>query len=150
MGQSSALTKKSQYTMIIMEKDTISLIDHLGWVKPHVFGHSMGAMIACKLATMASNRILSLALLKVTGGGFEYFPKVRYVWNFSLPINSKNTLGKEIALINFLRRKTDLIRKKDTHETTKQLPCDVFGEIDHFHEYIELYLKLPRNDFDGG
>ncbi|KAF6136174.1 hypothetical protein GIB67_001583 [Kingdonia uniflora] len=76
MGRSSAPTKKSQYTTTIMAKDAIALMDHLGWVKAHVFGHSMGAMIACKLAAMVPNRILSLALLNVTGGGFECFPKI--------------------------------------------------------------------------
>ena len=35
----------------------------------------MGAMIACKLAAMVPDRVLSLALLNVTGGGFECFPK---------------------------------------------------------------------------
>ncbi|KAF6141193.1 hypothetical protein GIB67_018283, partial [Kingdonia uniflora] len=64
MGQSSALAKKSQYTMTIMAKNAIALMDHLG------------AMIACKLAAMAPNRIFSLALLNVTGGGFECFSKV--------------------------------------------------------------------------
>lgn len=33
-------------------------------------------MIACKLAAMVPERVLSLALLNVTGGGFECFPKV--------------------------------------------------------------------------
>lgn len=33
-------------------------------------------MIACKLTAMVPDRILSLALLNVTGGGFECFPKV--------------------------------------------------------------------------
>jgi hypothetical protein len=33
-------------------------------------------MIACKLAAMAPERVLSLALLNVTGGGFECFPKL--------------------------------------------------------------------------
>ncbi|KAF6173524.1 hypothetical protein GIB67_042654 [Kingdonia uniflora] len=163
MGQSSALTKKSQYTMTIMVKDAIALIDHLGWVKPHVFGHSMGmsdihrAMIACKLAAMAPNRILSLALLNVTGGGFECFPKVLGKKNVVILVDEQHKIFDPLNpfvfvedLINFLRRKTNLIRKKDTHETTKQLPYDMFGEIDDFHEYIELYLKLPRNDFDGG
>lgn len=37
-----------------------------------------GAMISCKLAAMVPDRILSLALLNVTGGGFECFPKVSY------------------------------------------------------------------------
>ena len=41
-----------------------------------LFGHSMGAMISCKLAAMAPHRLSSLALLNVTGGGMECFPKV--------------------------------------------------------------------------
>ncbi|XP_028806698.1 uncharacterized protein LOC114761492 [Neltuma alba] len=76
MGRSSVPTKKSAYTTKIMANDAIALLDHLGWKKAHVFGHSMGAMIACKLAAMAPDRVLSLALLNVTGGGFECFPKL--------------------------------------------------------------------------
>ncbi|WZY81392.1 hypothetical protein YC2023_027776 [Brassica napus] len=34
------------------------------------------AMIACKLAAMVPELVLSLALLNVTGGGFECFPKL--------------------------------------------------------------------------
>ncbi|KHN00082.1 Putative aminoacrylate hydrolase RutD [Glycine soja] len=60
----------------IMAKDAIALLDHLGWKKAHVFGHSMGAMIACKVAAMVPDRVLSLALLNVTGGGFQCFPKL--------------------------------------------------------------------------
>ncbi|KAJ6881408.1 hypothetical protein NC651_028090 [Populus alba x Populus x berolinensis] len=97
-----------------MAKDAIALMDHLGWRKAHIFGHSMGesvipsfpflllpllnateincsqqlipslvhvtvetgAMIACKLAAMVPDRVLSLALLNVTGGGFECLPKL--------------------------------------------------------------------------
>lgn len=36
-------------------------------------------MIACKLAAMVPERVLSLALLNVTGGGFECFPKVTHM-----------------------------------------------------------------------
>ncbi|XP_028790703.1 uncharacterized protein LOC114746639 [Neltuma alba] len=75
VGRSSVPTKKSDYTSKIMAKDAIALLDHLGWRKAHVFGHSMGAMIACKLAAMVPDRVLSLALLNVTGGGWECFPK---------------------------------------------------------------------------
>lgn len=35
-----------------------------------------GAMIACKVAAMVPERVLSLALLNVTRGGFECFPRV--------------------------------------------------------------------------
>ncbi|KAJ3694965.1 hypothetical protein LUZ60_000342 [Juncus effusus] len=76
MGRSSVPTKKSDYTTTKMAGDALALLDHLGWKKAHVFGHSMGAMIACKLAAMASERISSLALLNATGGGFQCFPKL--------------------------------------------------------------------------
>ncbi|AQK88109.1 uncharacterized protein LOC100382751 [Zea mays] len=76
VGRSSVLPNKSYYSTAIMATDALALIDHLGWKKAHVFGHSMGAMIACKLAAMAPHRLCSLALLNVTGGGFQCFPKV--------------------------------------------------------------------------
>ncbi|KAJ4907547.1 alpha/beta-Hydrolases superfamily protein [Raphanus sativus] len=76
MGRSSVPSHKSEYTTTIMAKDSVSLLDHLGWERAHVIGHSMGAMIACKLAAMVPERVLSLALLNVTGGGFECFPKL--------------------------------------------------------------------------
>lgn len=34
-------------------------------------------MISCKLAAMVPERVLSLALLNVTGGGYECIPRVR-------------------------------------------------------------------------
>ncbi|GJW00808.1 alpha/beta hydrolase fold-1 [Tanacetum coccineum] len=36
----------------------------------------MGGMIACKLAATYPNRVLSLALLNVTGGGYECFLEI--------------------------------------------------------------------------
>ncbi|XP_066362688.1 uncharacterized protein [Miscanthus floridulus] len=76
VGRSSVLPNKSFYSTAIMAMDALALMDHLGWKKAHVFGHSMGAMIACKLAAMVPHRLCSLALLNVTGGGFQCFPKV--------------------------------------------------------------------------
>lgn len=43
---------------------------------PEWFLDIAGAMIACKLAAMVPERISSLALLNVTGGGYECIPKV--------------------------------------------------------------------------
>ncbi|GLT48252.1 hypothetical protein SLA2020_218870 [Shorea laevis] len=110
MGRSSVPTRKSQYTTEIMAKDAIAVLDHLGWKKAHVFGHSMGAMIACKLAAMLPDRVLSLALLNVTGGGFECFPKL-----------DRQTLS---IAIRFLRAKTPEQRAAvdlDTHYTKEYL-----------------------------
>ncbi|KAK7293896.1 hypothetical protein RJT34_16773 [Clitoria ternatea] len=76
VGRSSVPVRKTEYSTKIMAMDAIALLDHLGWKKAHVFGHSMGAMIACKVAAKVPERVLSLALLNVTGGGFQCFPKL--------------------------------------------------------------------------
>ncbi|KAL5738618.1 hypothetical protein ACOSP7_031379 [Xanthoceras sorbifolium] len=110
MGRSSVPMKNSDYTTKIMAKDSIALLDHLGWKKAHVFGHSMGAMIACKVAAMVPDRVLSLALLNVTGGGFECFPRL-----------DRKTLS---IAIRFLRAKTPEQRAAvdlDTHYTKEFL-----------------------------
>jgi len=41
-------------------------------------------MIACKVAAMVPDRVLSLALLNVTGGGFQCFPKVLLYFSYHL------------------------------------------------------------------
>lgn len=45
-------------------------------------------MIACKLAAMVPDRVLSLAVLNVTGGGFECFPKVLFPYHYSADVYS--------------------------------------------------------------
>ncbi|KAL6127253.1 hypothetical protein ACLB2K_075294 [Fragaria x ananassa] len=110
MGRSSVPAKKSDYTTRTMAKDAIALMDHLGWKQAHVFGHSMGAMIACKLAAMVPDRILSLALLNVTGGGFECLPRL-----------DRQTLS---IAIRFLKAKTPEQRAAvdlDTHYSKEYL-----------------------------
>ncbi|KAF0892909.1 hypothetical protein E2562_019565 [Oryza meyeriana var. granulata] len=76
IGRSSVPPHKSHYTTVIMAKDALAVMDHLGWRKAHVFGHSMGSMIASKLAAMAPERVASLALLNTTGGGYQCIPKI--------------------------------------------------------------------------
>ncbi|KAJ9539591.1 hypothetical protein OSB04_026097 [Centaurea solstitialis] len=110
MGLSSIPKHKSEYTTRIMAADAVSVMDHLGWKKAHVFGHSMGGMIACKLAALCPDRVLSLALLNVTGGGYECFPKL-----------DRQTLS--IAM-RFLMAKTPEQRAEvdlDTHYTQEYL-----------------------------
>ncbi|XP_073292895.1 uncharacterized protein [Primulina huaijiensis] len=110
IGRSSIPSKKSEYTTKTMASDAIALMNHLGWKKAHVFGHSMGAMIACKLASMVPARVLSLALLNVTGGGYECIPKI-----------DRQSLS---IAIRFLRAKTPEQRAAvdlDTHYSQEYL-----------------------------
>ncbi|CAM8887864.1 unnamed protein product [Rhodiola kirilowii] len=146
MGRSSVPLHKSDYSTIIMAKDAIALMDHLGWRKAHVFGHSMGGMIACKLASMVPDRILSLALLNVTGGGFECFPKL-----------DRKTLS---IAIRFLRAKTPEQRAAvdlDTHYTEEYLEQSVGSTSKTRREILyQQYVKgisaagmQSTNGFDG-
>ncbi|KAF5442705.1 hypothetical protein F2P56_035334 [Juglans regia] len=145
MGRSSIPTKKSEYTTKLMAKDAIALLDHLGWKNAHIFGHSMGAMIACKLAAMAPERVLSLALLNVTGGGFECFPKQL----------DRQTLS---VAIRFLRAKTPEQRAAvdlDTHYSKEYLEEYVGPNTRKtilYQEYVRSISSTgmqSNNGFDG-
>lgn len=129
MGLSSVPTKKSEYTTSIMAKDAIAIMDHLGWEKAHVFGHSMGAMIACKLAAIVPERVLSLALLNVTGGGYECIPRL-----------DRQTLS---IAVRFLKAKTPEQRAAvdlDTHYSKEYLEENVGTTTRRavlYQEYVE-------------
>eukprot|EP00873_Tetraselmis_striata_P043276 jgi/Tetstr1/463540/TSEL_008419.t1 len=71
VGASSHPQDRKAYSTAIMARDALALMDLLGWRKAHIFGHSMGGMIACKVASMAPNRVHSLALISVTGGRWQ-------------------------------------------------------------------------------
>ncbi|KAJ6376132.1 hypothetical protein OIU77_000989 [Salix suchowensis] len=144
MGRSSVPTKKSEYTTKIMAKDAIALMDHLGWRKAHIFGHSMGAMIACKLAALVPDRVLSLALLNVTGGGFECLPKF-----------DSRTIS---VAIRFLKAKTPEQRAAvdlDTHYTKEYLDEQVGSSTRRailYQEYVKGISSTgmqSSHGFDG-
>ncbi|KAK8955734.1 hypothetical protein KSP40_PGU015793 [Platanthera guangdongensis] len=126
IGRSSIPSKRSEYSTDIMARDALALLDHLGWKKAHVFGHSMGGMIACKLAAMAPERLLSLALLNATGGGFECLPK------FDRQFIS--------LALRFLRAKTPQDRAAvdlETHYTQEYLD-ECFGSSTRRHHLYQV------------
>ena len=64
---------------------TVSFVQtHLGWDAAHIVGHSMGGMIAMKLAVQSPQRVCSLSIVSATGGGWQSLPfswrAAKYMW----------------------------------------------------------------------
>ncbi|CAM6041828.1 unnamed protein product [Sphagnum compactum] len=144
VGRSSAPKRKKSYTTLTMAKDALALMDHLGWNNAHVVGHSMGGMIACKLGAIAPERVVSLALISTTGGGYECLPKI-----------DKTMIS--IAW-RFLRAKTPEERAHvdlDTHYTKEYLDTLVDEEYRRailYREYVKNLSSTgmqPKHGLDG-
>ena len=52
--------KGDAYTAEDMVDDAVAVLDELGWAQAHVFGHSMGGVVAQRLALRHPDRVLSV------------------------------------------------------------------------------------------
>ncbi|KAF2198280.1 alpha/beta hydrolase-like protein, partial [Delitschia confertaspora ATCC 74209] len=72
IGESDKPCKR--YTTSEMAKDTLELIDHIGWTRKrelHIVGISMGGMIAQELAWLIPDRVCTLSLVSTAAGLFN-------------------------------------------------------------------------------
>lgn len=55
-----ALRRGSPYTFEDLADDTVAVLDALGWQRAHLFGHSMGGLVAQRVGLRHPDRVLSL------------------------------------------------------------------------------------------
>jgi pimeloyl-ACP methyl ester carboxylesterase len=60
-----------ELTVKQMARDSLALLDHLGWTSAHVVGHSLGGLISLELALLAKPRVRSLTLLNTFANGAD-------------------------------------------------------------------------------
>lgn len=61
-GQSEAPSDRTAYTVLHMAADLEGLLDHVGFDRCHLVGHSMGGLVAQEIALRRPQRLLSLTL----------------------------------------------------------------------------------------
>ena len=73
--------------------------EHLGWSREvHVVGHSMGAMIATRLAALAPGKLASLTLISTTSGGFQIIPRSWRAVKYALQVQATSSLRASALL----------------------------------------------------
>jgi pimeloyl-ACP methyl ester carboxylesterase len=60
-----------ELTLPQMARDTLALMDHLGWHSAHIVGHSLGGLISLEVALTAKDRVRSLTLLNTFANGAD-------------------------------------------------------------------------------
>jgi pimeloyl-ACP methyl ester carboxylesterase len=63
-----------------MALDTAAILDAAGWESAHVIGHSLGGLVALRLAPFAPQRIRSLSLLCTFARGRDAGASARMAW----------------------------------------------------------------------
>lgn len=75
VGKSSAPRDPNAYTTSRMASDVVAVLNELAWDNAHIVGHSMGGMIAARLAVDYPERVASLTLVSSTNGGWQALPQ---------------------------------------------------------------------------
>ncbi|CAL8464728.1 g4263 [Coccomyxa elongata] len=146
VGRSSIPARRSAYSSTIMATDVLCILEHLSWTKVHVVGHSMGGMVATRLAALAPERVASLTLISTTAGGTQAIPRSWRAVKYALELaNAKSAED---------RAKVDL--KLHFMKATLDEPDRKYGRTRRellYEEYVEGSKRggigQPKEGFEG-
>ena len=71
-GLSTVLADGDAYTLHHMAADAVAVLDHLGLERVHLFGHSLGGMIAQVIAIDRPDRVATMTLLSASSGNRDH------------------------------------------------------------------------------
>jgi pimeloyl-ACP methyl ester carboxylesterase len=127
-------SRENAYSLYDMATDVKSIINALDISRVHLFGFSLGGMIAQEVAINCPDRVLSLTLLMTTGDATDSTMKVFSIRHFissfikSIPIMQYRIIGGERNLIIERILKMKLVlgdNSFDVKETAQQVLYDL-------------------------
>jgi pimeloyl-ACP methyl ester carboxylesterase len=79
-GQSTRLPESApRYTAVDVVDDAVAVLDALGWSSAHLFGHSLGGVVAQRIALRWPNRVRSLTSSASAPGTASRMRMLRYL-----------------------------------------------------------------------
>ncbi|MCK6519266.1 alpha/beta hydrolase [Myxococcota bacterium] len=98
-GVGRSLPLRGPVTVEAMAKDTLAVMDQLGWEDAHLVGHSLGGIVVQELAQRATGRARSLSLISTAGRGRDVmFNMPVSAWGASLRMTFGADRGRWLAL----------------------------------------------------
>ncbi len=121
----SELGSAKTWTMADMARDTLSVMDALGWRDAHLVGVSLGGMVAQETALMAESRFRSLTLIATMEGGRlkDKLPSLRGLRHF-LTANL-NSGEKRVAALRHLLYPKSFLDSVDQAELSERMHAQV-------------------------
>ncbi|MEZ4451137.1 MAG: alpha/beta fold hydrolase [Nannocystaceae bacterium] len=127
-GIGGSLPLQGPVSVRTMAEDCLALLDHLGWERAHLVGHSLGGLLVQEAARVAPSRIQSLCLMSTLWRGRDAaIPGLQSLW-----VTIRARFGAErrrwIALgaLPFPRRYLEAIGDDETYRRMRMIFCEDF------------------------
>jgi len=127
-----------------MAKDTIDLLDFLGWNQDrslHVFGVSLGGMIAQELCSMIPSRIKSVSFISTRSGKILDFPSTAV---------AKMAIKGSMRLVSYDEELNLILDCLYPDRYLEEVTPDGRTRRKELHEYFKTWHNMPRRASPSG